>query len=319
MAVDPSISISTNISATNISTANISAGTIPVGLFVGMTTLDFVYLAPQIPQPNQKLVALDAATAAGGPATNAAVAFQYLGNHSQILSAIGQHPSTQMIRADLIPLGIELWDLAPDRQASPPISSIIVTQSSGDRAVISVNATRFQAPVSAIPEPILANVQIVLIDGHQMTVGAAIAAQAKAIGIPVVIDAGSWKPGFETVLPHVDYAICSANFLPPACVSSGEVFDFLEDFAIPYAAITQGSQPILYRDQGRSGQITVPAIRSVDTLGAGDFFHGAFCHYILQMPFESALAEAAQVAARSCQHFGTRAWMEHDRDEAKRQ
>jgi sugar/nucleoside kinase (ribokinase family) len=297
MAVDPTIQIAT--------------GMRPVGLFVGMTTLDLIYLAPQIPQPNQKLVALEATTAAGGPATNAAVAFQYLGNHSQILSAIGQHPSTAMIHADLAAWGVERRDLAPDRTESPPISSIIVTQSTGERAVISINATRFQAAVSAIPEHILANVQIVLIDGHQMQVGAAIAAQAKAIGIPVVIDGGSWKPGFETVLPYVDYAICSANFLPPACVGSGEVFDFLEDFAIPYAAITQGSQPILYHDRGRSGQIAVPAIRAVDTLGAGDFFHGAFCHYILQMPFESALAQAAQVAARSCQHFGTRTWMTH--------
>ncbi len=281
------------------------------GLFVGMTTLDLIYLAPHLPQSNQKLVAIDHTTAAGGPATNAAVTFQSLGNQAKLLSAIGQHPMTAMMRADLAAL--ELWDLAPDRTESPPISSIIVTQSTGDRAVISINDTRFQADAAAIPAQILQNVQIVLIDGHQMVVGAAIAQAAKALGIPVAIDGGSWKPGFETVLPYVDYAICSANFRPPGIATSVEVFDFLADFGIPYAAITQGSEPILYCNRGRSGEIPVPQIQSVDTLGAGDFFHGAFCHFILQMPLPEALASAAAVAARSCQSFGPRSWLRENR------
>jgi sugar/nucleoside kinase (ribokinase family) len=279
------------------------------GLFVGMTTLDLIYLAPQFPRSNEKLVAIDSTTAAGGPATNAAVAFQALGNQAKLLSAIGQHPMTPMIRADLQDCGLSLWDLALDRAESPPISSIVVTAGTGDRAVISINATRFQADVATIPAEILQDVQIVLIDGHQMAVGAAIARSAKALGIPVAIDGGSWKPGFETILPYVDYAVCSANFRPPNCDAIDSVFDFLTDFGIPYVAITQGSEPILYRDRHQSGKIPVPQIQSVDTLGAGDFFHGAFCHCILQMPFPQALGQAAAVAARSCQSFGSRSWL----------
>ncbi len=280
-----------------------------MGLFVGMTTLDLIYLTPQFPRSNEKLVAIDHTTAAGGPATNAAVAFQHLGNQAKLLSAIGQHPMTPMIRADLQDCGLSLWDLAPDRRDSPPISSIVVTQSTGNRAVISINATRFQADAAAIPAQILQNVKIVLIDGHQMAVGGAIARTAKSLGIPVAIDGGSWKPGFETVLPYVDYAICSANFRPPNCDAIDSVFEFLADFGIPDVAITQGAEPILYRAQGQSGAIPVPPIQSVDTLGAGDFFHGAFCHFILQMPFPQALEQAARVAARSCQSFGSRSWL----------
>ncbi|PMB30496.1 ribokinase, partial [Fischerella thermalis CCMEE 5319] len=49
---------------------------------------------------------------------------------------------------------------------------------------------------------------------------------------------------------------------------------------------------------------------AVDTLGAGDIFHGAFCHYVLRENFLDALASAAKIAAFSCQFFGTRRWME---------
>jgi sugar/nucleoside kinase (ribokinase family) len=275
----------------------------PIGLFIGLTTLDFIYLTSSIPQSNQKLVAIDAMTASGGPATNAAMTFQALGNQTRLLSAIGQHPMTQMIRHDLV--NLELFDLAPESRESPPISSILVTQGTGDRAVISINATRsridqWSSEISAI----LTGVDIVLIDGHQMAVSATIASQAKAQGIPVVLDGGSWKPGFETVLPFVDYAICSANFMPPDC--TGDVFEYLSTFGIPFAAVTRGPQAILYCDRGQSGSIEVPVIKAVDTLGAGDIFHGAFCHYILQQDFPQALSNAAKIAARSCESFGTR-------------
>jgi sugar/nucleoside kinase (ribokinase family) len=303
-----------------------------VGLFIGLTTLDFIYLTSSIPQPNQKIVAIDALTAAGGPATNAAMTFQglgnhvgnYVGNYSRLLSAIGQHPSTQMIRHDLT--GLDRWDLAPESVESPPISSILVTQATGDRAVISINAKRF--PVDRLPdgmsaEALLCGVDVVLIDGHQMSVSRTIAALAKAQGIPVVLDGGSWKPGFEAVLPFVDYAICSANFIPPSEIDlrEGGLFGFLGDFGIPFMAITQGSKEILYCDRGQLGTVVVSVVPVIDTLGAGDIFHGAFCHFILQPliansianpipdPFPNALSQAATIAGRSCQYFGTRSWL----------
>ncbi|TAG00060.1 MAG: sugar kinase, partial [Oscillatoriales cyanobacterium] len=50
------------------------------GLFLGLATLDLIYLASKPPGENQKVVAVDSTIAAGGPATNAAVAFSGLGN-----------------------------------------------------------------------------------------------------------------------------------------------------------------------------------------------------------------------------------------------
>jgi len=279
------------------------------GLFVGITTLDMIYLAPHLPETNEKLSAFDSILSAGGPATNASVAFSYLGNHSRLLSVLGNHPITHLITTDLDQQQIEHQDLQPQWEQTPPTSSIIVTQASGDRAVISLNAVRCQADPNQIPEDILSDIDLVLIDGHQMAVSAVIAQQAQAKKIPVVVDGGSWKPGFETVLGHTDYAICSANFYPPNCQTQTDVFNYLKQMGIPYSAITQGEQPILYQTPENSGKINIPKIAAVDTLGAGDIFHGAFCHYILQAEFERAIASAGKIAAQACQSFGTRDWM----------
>lgn len=280
------------------------------GLFIGLVTLDFAYLVTDYPSQNQKVVANDYTATAGGPATNAAVTFSYLGNQSNLLGVIGCHPITQLIKADLGKFNINLIDLDPTRPESPPVSSIIITESTADRAVISINATKSQSSQN-INSDILKGIDIILIDGHQMAASKELAQIAKSHNIPIVVDAGSWKAGFEEILPLVDYTICSGNFYPPDCHNSKEVFAYLSAIGIPHIAITCGEKPIQYLSSSISGIIEVPQINPIDTLGAGDIFHGAFCHYILQANFIEALTAAAKIASHSCQFFGTRRWIEN--------
>jgi sugar/nucleoside kinase (ribokinase family) len=235
-----------------------------------------------------------------------------LGNQATILGVVGTHPITHLIRGDLESQGVAIADLDPTTPQPPPVSSIIVTQATGDRAVISLNATKMQISSNQLPAALDLVVDLVLIDGHQIEAGCAIAQLAKDNNIPVVIDGGSWKPGFEKVLPFVDYAICSANFYPPGCSTSEEVIAYLAAAGIPHIAITQGENPIQYLSRGVSGQLPVPQINAVDTMGAGDVFHGAFCHYILEQNFTDSLAAATKIASHSCQFFGSRRWMQPD-------
>jgi sugar/nucleoside kinase (ribokinase family) len=280
------------------------------GLFVGLTTLDIIYLTEYYPRSNEKIVALDQTIAAGGPATNAAIAFAGLGGQARLYSSIGRNALAGLIRADLDTYRVEVTDLTADRTESPPISSITVTQGTAERAVISLNATRSIAELQNLPENSLQNTDIVLIDGHQIPIGEAIARQAKARGITVVIDGGSWKAGLEEILPYVDHAIVSANFYPPSCESREEVFAYLQSFAIPWIAVTNGERAIEFYERGERGLIAVNPVRAIDTLGAGDIFHGAFCYFILEMDFQNALRKASEVAAFSCGFFGTRRWLE---------
>ena len=279
------------------------------GLFVGLITLDLVYLTATYPDKNQKVVASNYAVTAGGPATNAAVTFSYFNNQTILLGGLGNHPITYLIKADLEKHNVRIQDLDKIRSEPPPVSSIITTQDTGDRAVISINATKSQISKELIDSQIIHDVDIVLIDGHQMVASLGIAQFAKSKNIPIVIDGGSWKTGFEEILPVVDYAICSANFYPPNCESEEEVFAYLASQNIPHIAITQGEKSIKYFSDGKFGNVEVPKVNAVDTLGAGDIFHGAFCHYIFNGEFTEALTNAANIAAHSCQYFGTRQWM----------
>jgi sugar/nucleoside kinase (ribokinase family) len=76
--------------------------------------------------------------------------------------------------------------------------------------------------------------------------------------------------------------------------------------------MTSGPEPIRYiTDDGAAATLPVPNIDAVDTMGAGDIFHGAFCHFVLEQDFAQAMTSAARIASQSCTFFGTRAWIEH--------
>ena len=274
-----------------------------------MATLDLVYLAGKPPGENQKVVASDCTIAAGGPAANAAVTFSYLGNAAVWAGVLGTHAIAQLIRADLAEYNVRIIDLEPGRSHSPPVSSIIVTEATGDRAVVSINATKSQVDRQAINQDILTSVNIVLVDGHQIAASKEIAQLAHSKNIPILLDGGSWKPGLEEILPFIEWAVCSDNFHPPNCYNSEQVFAYLSAAGISHIAITRGEKSILYLSNGTYSSIEVPQIQATDTLGAGDIFHGAFCHYILQNNFTDTLTAAAKIASHSCKKFGTRGWM----------
>ena len=279
------------------------------GWFGGLSTLDLQYALSQFPAPNQKLRAERFLFAAGGPAFNAAATFAFLGGETRLASVIGQHPLASSLRQAALRYRLELIDLAPAWNEAPPLSTVLTT-ASGERSIINTPRLQpsFHLPAKLEPEP-----SVLLLDGAYLEATMPLARWAKEKGIPVILDGGSWKPGTEELLPLLTAAICSADFRPPE--GAEDVLDFLQEKGVPLGAVTRGEQPIRFYDQDQRGEMPVAQVDAVDTLGAGDVFHGAFCYYFAQTPdFTRALQAAAQVAARSCQYLGSKTWMEFPYD-----
>jgi sugar/nucleoside kinase (ribokinase family) len=182
--------------------------------------------------------------------------------------------------------------------------------------VISANATRITIPAAKVDASLCEGARIVMVDGHFMGACQAWAGAAKARGKPVVLDGGSWKDGTDELLKSVHTAICSADFLPPGCASRDDVFEFLKSRGVANIAVTDGSEAIHFVSGQSSGTIGVPQVEVVDTMGAGDILHGAYCFYVSSgRGFIESLAEATKVASESCRYAGTREWMKHVRAE----
>lgn len=280
------------------------------GIFVGLSTIDVIYTVAEHPAPNKKLAAESQQIFVGGPATNAAITFAFLGGRTTLVAPIGRHSLANVVVDECSHSGIELIDLAPDSPDLPPISSVWV-DSEGQRSVVSANAAGRIIPAAVADHERLAGASILMVDGHAMQACQVWAEAARSAGILVVLDGGSWKPGTDALLKNVDVAICSADFLPPSCTTEGEVIDYLLATGVHNIAITHGASPIRFVSDSGSGFIDVPRVKCVDTTGAGDILHGAFCFYRANdCMFEDALRKAAVLASESCRYRGTRQWMQ---------
>jgi sulfofructose kinase len=268
---------------------------------VGLCTVDVVQRVRTLPAPGEKVRSLSVEMAAGGPATNAAVAVAALGGRARLVTVLGVHPLAHLAAEDLATCGVELADALPTRTAPPPVSAVSVRTTDGERTVVSHNATGVQAP----PTVDLTEADAVLVDGHHPELALHAARAAKDRGIPVVLDAGSWKPITPDLLPYVDIAACSAAFTSP------------EPLTTPVVIRTNGPNPVTWSTAEANGEVPAPKVIAKNTAGAGDVWHGAFTLAVARLgrvpnaaELPSLIEYANQAAAIRIQHEGARTWVE---------
>lgn len=282
-----------------------------LGIFTGLSTIDIVYGVEEFPATNKKVAAASQSVMVGGPATNAAIAFSYLGGKAALVTAVGCNPVAKLVHEELHKYSIQLVDLSPEFDGVPVLSSVCVDHQ-GNRNVVSANAARIATRAGEVDRSLIEGAGILLADGHYLNDCKAWAAAARMRGIHVVLDGGSWKEGTDELLASVQTAICSQDFLPPGCGSRDEVIAYLRSRGVESIAITNGAEPVHFVSGKSSGTLLVPSVEVVDSLGAGDIFHGAFCYFAsTQHGFIESLAEAAKIASESCRYAGTREWMKH--------
>jgi sulfofructose kinase len=108
----------------------------------------------------------------------------------------------------------------------------------------------------------------------------------------------------------VDYLIASSEF-PSQWTNESDPFRALEliqqEYGMRVAAMTLGAHGALARSQGQFLYSPAFVVNCVDTTGAGDVFHGAFCYAVLAgMDLGEALDFSNAMAALNCTALGAR-------------
>jgi sugar/nucleoside kinase (ribokinase family) len=279
----------------------------------GLATLDVVQVVDRLPAPDEKVVARSLDVTFGGPAANAAATAAALGVRTVLVTALGTGPVGDVVRAGLAASGVEVVDLL-DGPGTPPVSTVLVTRGTGERAVVSVNAVG----VRDLSEParrldVLDDATALLVDGHHL--GAAQVLAASARDIPVLLDGGSWKPGLDALLAHVDHAVLSADFRLPD--GGEELLARVADLGPRTVAQSAGGGPVRVLVVGPEGSRrsvlrppVVPDDEVVDTLGAGDVLHGATAASLAAgNDVLTALADGVAQASESVRHPGALGWV----------
>jgi sugar/nucleoside kinase (ribokinase family) len=157
----------------------------------------------------------------------------------------------------------------------------------------------------------VAEADVVLVDGHHPLIARAAARHATARGTTLVVDAGRWKPVLSDVIALATDMVCSNDFRTPFADDPQSTALALLRGGVRTVVTTHGGDPVEWWSDGEFGSVPVEPVVVVDTLGAGDAFHGAYAYFSTQV--ESGVAEridrSARVAALRCSVVGPRAWL----------
>ena len=284
----------------------------PKGLFVGICTKDILYYTDELPAHNHKSKTEDFATYIGGPAANAAITYAALGGDATLATCLGDSTESRAMIEELNGYGVKVLNYS--EYETVPNTACIVVSSDGKRTILSG-----QHSFRVNREYDLSDYDFVLFDCNQQEISLDIlSAFGTSDGKTVVLDAGSYKPNIEKFLERADIVIASEDFKDAA---GHTIFDMNCNAA--HKAITRGEKPILYGKtevvQGdcpisqEKKELPVESVVAVDTLGAGDIFHGAFCYGYFEKGYscEEALVFAGRVASESVKYRGPREWMKY--------
>jgi sugar/nucleoside kinase (ribokinase family) len=287
----------------------------PRALFLGRSTLDALYRLDHLPAEDTKVYARDFQATPGGPALNAALTHALLGGQSMLVSAIGGGPWAAQVRTELCRHQIALLDLAAGTEYETPLTTVLIAADHSSRTIVNPPISTIQLPhltgswAQTVPADWGTIPPVVLSDGFYLAETLPLLAACKAAGAALCLDGGSWKPGTAELTPLLSVAICSERFAVPGLDGTpASLFAWFAGQGVPCIALTRGSRPILAWERGRRFEIEIAPIDALDTLGAGDVLHGAFCHFFaLKRGFEAALRRASEIATLSCLSFGIQA------------
>lgn len=270
-------------------------------LVCGIAVVDYVFHVGTLPNAPEKYRAKGMDVVGGGCAANAAVAIARLGGTAQLMTRLGDDGVSHAIRADLEAEGVDLAPTVITPGARSPMSSVMI-EDSGERMIVNFPGAGLAqtAPIPALPEAVLA-------DTRWPDAALDLFNAARQAGVPAVLDAEAPIP--RALAEAATHVIFSAQGLRDftGAQTLEEGLRSARATLPGWIAVTDGARGMGYIRDGSVAWLRGHDVTVVDTLGAGDVWHGAFALGLAEGQAEMAAAAMAHAAAAlKCTAFGGR-------------
>lgn len=277
----------------------------PAVMAIGVALLDEILTIPVPLKPGEKHRAIRAESVPGGNAVNAAIAIARLGGTAHLMARIGDDDTGRQLLDRLNGLGIETSGVHPLPGLATVRSSIII-EPGGDRTIVNYLDPRMPDRPDWLPQALPAGVSAVMGDTRWETGAGHLFDLARKAGIPAVFD-GDRAPADRTLLQRASHVIFSATGLRETSgIENLQAGLFaLQQETAAFLAVTDGAAGVLALLPDGLWHVPSIPVQAVDTLGAGDVWHGAFAWALTEaMPLVTALGWANITAALKCQRQG---------------
>ncbi|MBU2511303.1 sugar kinase [bacterium] len=277
---------------------------------LGIAVLDQIFTLSELPAKSGKYFAENYLEVGGGPAATAAVTIARLGGQVEFWGRVGDDGVGNRIISELKGYGVDVSQVRRIAHAQSSVSVVLVDQT-GERLIVNRANSGLDSDPSWLPLERLADCSAVLVDSRWIEGARLLLRQAKLAEITSVLDADS-TPDHDIsdlvkMASHIAFSK-SGLFEVSKERDFKKALDRINRNSEGWVCATRGDKGTFWIDEGKLRQ--VPAFRTevVDTLGAGDVFHGAFAFALTEgMNPEKAIRFSNAAAALKCRKLGGRA------------
>jgi len=262
----------------------------------------------QFPRPGEKVQASEFIITSGGQAGNAAVAMARLGAVVTYIGALGdeQDDVANTIIKTFVQEKIDVSRAlrVPGAKSS---ASLIMIDASGEKMIATRRNQGLSEAAPNDPEGAVAGADAAMLDNRYSNISLPICRAAKACGLPRVLDFDKPTPPDDPLFQNCSHVICSADAIREA-TGETELPAALKKLGVGFSgflAVTNGPEGVYWLDNNAVRYMEAFKVEAVDTLGAGDTFHGAFAvRFVETHDVVESMRFAAAAAAIKCTRFG---------------
>jgi len=278
-------------------------------LCIGLPVRDLTFAVESVPGRGQKFPSQRFAQIIGGNALNAAIGVSRLGGRASMTGPMGDKNETadQFLFDDLAKEGIDSAHLVHMPGLVTPISAVMIDPS-GERTIVTFRDPDLWKVKLPDHDLLLKDCDAILIESRCAGFATELCIEARHRGIPVVVDIDSTLSQREGLLTASSHLIFSDDALQSTAgiTDNLKALQKMATLTSSFLAVTRGPKGTLWLDEhGHPKETPAFPVHTVDTLGAGDIFHGAFAlEFAGGKSVPEALRFASAAAALKCTRYG---------------
>lgn len=261
----------------------------------GLIAVDLVFELPAFPTKGTKARAKTSHIISGGGAMNAASAIAKLGGDVELVGAVGDDLFGSALHQKMSARGIGSHHVQTLPNTATSRSAILISPD-GDRTIINHRDSSIFPDHFTMPGD--EEFDGVLVDTRWPTVVAQIVEAARAAGKPAVIDAEApIAPALRTMSAASHVVFSEQGLSDFIGAADGAALAAATAQLGGWCAVTRGPASVLCHDGSKLTEVPAYPAKALNTLGAGDAWHGAFVLALVEGREELEAVRWANVAA----------------------
>ncbi len=274
----------------------------------GSINMDLVTSTDRFPGQGETVMGSDFQTAPGGKGANQAVAAARLGADIHMVGRVGDDAFGGNLRDHLHNEGIHVDGVETAEGCPTGVATILLTE--GDNRIVVVPGANHELTANDVftYEDLIAVSDLVILQLEiPLETVISIAATAKKLGTPVLLNPAPIQPLPEQLLRDVTYITPNEHEFDDLLQSIDKGY---RDELLKKVIVTKGAEGVSYFKDNKEVAVPGYQVKVRDTTGAGDTFNGAFGVAVSKgMSVADACRFGNTAAALSVKEFGAQGGM----------